>query len=261
MMKKLTIILLLVLVSAFLLFSGCKKDKDDDDGGITGIPDITPSNYDWDIYFMDYSSDGRASEYMIWADWLGENSAISEEDTFTISLNGETHEFWGGNYGGEWSFYAMAELEPGTEYSMVFKKNDDTVASKSMRMPYQPDATFPSVFDPASSATMSWEMAGNNNFQVVSLSSEGEGDDDYDDWEKAIDVSARTFTFPANAVESYGPDTQYSMSLAQMNFEKSNRVAFSGFSYAANVYGEGTPAKLEASELHQIAKNLHQQMK
>lgn len=263
-MKKLTILLLLVLVSAFLLFSGCGKDKDDDDGdgGISGIPDITPANYDWDIYFMEYSEiEFKSLEYMVMADWLGESSAISESDVFTLDINGESHEFMSHFMFDEWYISAMVELEPGAEYAMVFKKNGNTVASQTLKIPYNAAVSFPDSFDPTNAATMNWNMAGNNKYQVVSLSSTGEGFDDDDDWEKVIDVSARTFTFPANAVEDFGPDTEYDMILAQMNFEKSGRVAFSSFSFAVEMYGEGEWTKLEPSKLRKIAKNIRQRIR
>lgn len=257
-MKKLTIMLLLVLVSVFLLVGGCGKDNDDDgDNGISGIPDITPANYDWYVYFLDYSTfDFRSNEYLIWAEWLGNSSAITEEDVFTLDINGETHGFQGGYYFGEWSFNAMAELEPGTQYNLVFKKNGNTVASQTMRMPYQAEVSFPATFDPTKTASMTWEMAGNNKYQVVSLYSESYDDDD--DWDKSIAVSARSFTFPANAVESYGPDTEYGMMLAQMNFEKTGRIAFSSISFASEEYGSGAHTKLDVSKLRKIAKNIQQ---
>ncbi|MCB5252708.1 MAG: hypothetical protein RBR69_05620 [Candidatus Cloacimonadaceae bacterium] len=263
-MKKLTIMLLLVMVSAFLLFSGCGKDDDDDngDGGISGLPDITPANYDWDIYFLDYAAvDFRADEYMIWADWLGNSSAISEDDVFTLDINGETQEFWGGNYFGEWSFSTMANLEQGTQYDIVFKKNGNTVASKTLRMPYRANVNFPASFDPTQTASMDWEMAGNNKYQIVSLYSESEMEDEDDDWEKSIPNSARSFTFPENAVEGFGPETGYDMMLSQANFEKSGRIAFSSISFAAEFYGYGEPAKLDASELRNIAKNIKSAIK
>ena len=234
-MKKLSILLLPVLVSAFLLFSGCGKNKNDGDGGITGIPNITSADYDWNILFLDYTMhDDKTSEYQIRADWLGDSSAITEDDTFTIDINGVSLEFLSEYDSGSWSIQTMANLEPGTQYDLVFKKNSSTVASEALRMPYQASVNFPVSFDPNESTTMNWQMEENNKYQLVRLLSES----DYggDDWEEAISVSDRSFSFPVNAIGSYGFNTEYSMMLVQMNFEKSSRVAFSSISISSKDY-------------------------
>lgn len=259
-MKKLHILLLLFLVSAFLLFSGCGKDKDDDRGGISGIPDISSTNYDWDIVIVDFSAfDGETSGYRIWADWLGESSAISEDDAFTLDINGVSHELWGSLLLGSWSFNTIAEMEPGTSYNLVFRKNGSKVASKAVRTPYRASVSFPTSFDPSQSATMNWQMSADNKIQHVEIYSDF-GDDNEDDWGEAISASARSYTFPANRIAGSGPDAQYGMILGEMNFEKTGRVAFSSMFLNSKIYGEGAPAKPGASEMYEIARTLRQRM-
>lgn len=251
-MKKLTILLLLVLVSALLLFTGCAKDDDDDP--ITGIPDITPANYDWDITLM--GTDFKSAEYMIWADWLGNSSAITADDEFTILIDGYAHDFMGGFDEGDWSFFMITDFNPGTQYNLVFKKNGTEVAEKTFRIPYEANVTFPSTFDPTKTAKMTWQLAGDNDYQVVSLFS---GDDD--EYSKNIPASDRTYTFPKDAVPSSGTNAEYGMMLAEISFEKAGRVAFSSFSFSMQEYGQGIAGKFEASNLRKIAKDLRQRIK
>lgn len=253
-MKKLTILLLLVMVSAILLFTGCAKD--DDDNGLTGIPDITPTNYDWDITLM--STDFKSTEYIVYADWLGSSSAITDTDVFTLDIDGQSHELMGGYDDGDWSFFSTAELNSGTLYNLVFKKNGSQVAAKNFRIPYQPTVTFPNTFDPTKTAKVTWQLQADNKYQAIVLFSEGDNDDD--EYSKDISASARTFTFPANSVESYGPNTGYGMMLAEANFEKVGRVAFSSISYELQEYGNVITGKFEVSNLRKIAKNIRKQM-
>lgn len=250
-MKKLTILLLLVMVSAMMLFTGCAKDDD-----ITGIPVIDDTNYDWDITIM--ASDFKSAEYLIWADWLGSSSAITDTDEFTLDIDGQTHELMGGYDDGDWSFFSTAELNSGELYNLVFKKNGNQVAAKNFRIPYQPTVTFPSTFDPTKTAKVTWQLTADNKYQSIALFSEGDNDDD--EYSKDISASARTFTFPANSVESYGPNTGYGMMLAEANFEKVGRVAFSSISYELQEYGNVITGKFEVSNLRKIAKNLRQRM-
>jgi hypothetical protein len=257
-MNKLTFMFLLVLISALLLLSAC---GDDDNDGITGIPNITPDSYDWDIYFMDFSEfDEKSTEYVIWADWLGDAAAISESDMFTIKIGANTYDFGGENYYGEWSFHTMADLEPGTQYSMEFFKNGNSLASATLRMPYPANTTFPTSFDPTQSASMSWDMAGNNQYQIAGLSSWDYETDEEDDFEKSLSPSAREYTFAANTVQGFGMDTEYYMMLVQANFSKSGRYAFSSTAVSATGYGEEYSAQLEPSEMHKLVKRVHSQM-
>ncbi len=258
-MKKLTILLMLVLVAALMLFSGCAKDDDDDNGGITGIPDVTPANYDWDIYFID-NSNFKSADYLVFADWLGNSSAITDEDEFTLEIDGFPYDLTGGYYEGEWSFSGLAEnILPGTDYSMALKKNGYAVVTKTLKMPYQANVTFPNTFDPTKKATMNWQLSRDNKYQAVTLSAFKDGYDD-DEYDKNISASDRKFTFDANSVKSFGSGTGYGMMLSEMNFESSGRVAFSSFSFTMHDYGQGTPAKYDASDLRKIAKKLRKNM-
>lgn len=255
-MKKLTYLLMLLLISLFLLLGACGDDDEDD--GLTGIPEITPENYDWEIYFMDFSDMGaKVNEYVIWADWLGDSAAITEEDMFTIKIDENLYEFWGGNYEGEWSYHTMAELEPGIEYAVEFFKNGTLLANTNLRMAYSAAVDFPSTFDPTESAYISWEMDGDNQYQVAIL--ESYNDDNWDDEsyeEKVLSPSAREYTYPANTVENYGPATEYFMDLLQFNFKKSDRFAFSSSNMVSMYYDGESPARLEAPELRNKIKRV-----
>ncbi|MCB5272010.1 MAG: hypothetical protein LHW56_09230 [Candidatus Cloacimonetes bacterium] len=249
-MKKLTILLLLVMVSALMLFTACAKDDDD---VITGIPDITPANYDWDITIMD--ADFKAADYMIWADWLGNSSAIDVNDEFTLEIDGTSHDLMGGYDEGDWSFFTLAEFIPGTQYNMIFKKNDVQVASQTVKIPYTANATFPSTFDPTKTAKVTWQLTGDSKYQGISLFTS-----DNDEYNKNLAPSDRSFTFPKNAVNPPATDAGYGMMIQEANFEKSGRVAFSSFSFTMQEYGQGVTAKFEASNLRKIAKNIRKQM-
>lgn len=50
------------------------------------------------------------------------------------------------------------------------------------------------------------------------------------------------------------------MMLAEANFEKVGRVAFSSISYELQEYGNVITGKFEVSNLRKIAKNLRQRM-
>ena len=253
-MKKLSLIPLLILISAFLLFSGCGKDDND---AITGIPEVTPEDYDWNINILDSTFFHSDSEFLVLAHWLHENSAITADDVFTIDVDGETHELEGSLFLGHWSFAAWVEMTPDAQYDLIFKKNGNTVAAKSLRLPHRADVTFPANFDPNEAASLNWQMAGDNEYQIASLTAnhfETEEDERYE----AISTSARSFTFPANAVENFGPGTEYYLRLMQMNFEKSGRVAFIGVSWGSWNYGSKLPDKFEISKLYKIVKKLNQ---
>lgn len=246
-MKKVIYLLMLILISLSLLITAC---SDDDNDGLTGIPEITPENYDWSILFLDFSDlFAKNKEYVIWADWLGDSAAITENDIFTLQIDDDLYEMVGDNDEGEWSYQVFAELEPGTEYRVEFFKNGNSLTNINLRMPYEAMVTFPETFNPAQSANMSWEMDDNNQYQVAFLDSYSYDWDEESHEEIDLSPSAREYTFPANTVANFGPGTEYQMGLIQFNFKNSGRYAFGSSYVAYQYYNSENPAILEASEL------------
>ncbi len=259
-MKKLQLVLILLLAAMMLMVSACGDDDDDNGSGISGIPDITPENYDWDIYFIGYSHfDEKSMEYQVWADWLGEPEAISQNDMFTIKINGETHEFYSESWGGYWSIYTTVELEPGTEYSVTFYKNGNSVASTNLKLVYQPTVNFPSTYNPTEATEINWTMSGNNQYQGMSLMSFSADYDEEDDWEKTLSPSDRDVTIPANAVSSFGPETEYDITLVQLNFKKDKRVAFSSIAAIYAFYGDSYALEDKLEDARKLAKSYRNQ--
>lgn len=259
-MKKYAILFSTLLLTAMLVLSGCgSKDKDDD--SITGIPDIDSDTFDWAIYVVDMTDDMREDVYFVNCDWLGNQNAITQDDEFTIKFNDGIAipiEAW--NWGGDWTLSCSADLNPGSSYNVKLFKNGSQQASGNIKTPYRAFATFPSSYNPSATAEINWTLSNNNQYQIIAVSSYGEGFDEDDDEQIDLSPSARNYTVPANIVQNYGVDTEYNLQLLQYNFTKNGRAAFLVVQGQDNSYGL-TPTKEASSSrginyLRQLRKNL-----
>jgi hypothetical protein len=245
-MKTLIVFLSITMLVILLALTGCKSDSD----GVTGIPDITPANFDWDVYILDLSGaneDLREDSYYISCEWLGDESAITETDVFTIQFNDSTPiQLQGyGYWFGEWSFAGEAMLNPGTSYNVKLMKNGTQETSGTIKTPYRCYANFPAYYNPSTTAEITWSLSNNNQFQTAGISSYGDWEaevEEYDEHFAELSPSARNYTIPANAVDNFGEWTEYEMLVMQVNFTKSGRTAFMATQGQGNNY-EGTPTK------------------
>lgn len=254
-MKRLFIISSMVLLASLALFLGACGGEDGDT--LTGLPDITPLKYDWQIIIMDGDSSMGKSTYGINCYWLGQPSAITDDDVFSIKFDGESYTLENFNLGIMRAIYGSANLNPGTLYNISFYKNNQLVGGGSIRTPYRAQGSFPTNYRPQESAALSWTLSEDNQYQSVTLSSESEGMEEDDDFAKDLEPSLRSFTFPVNAVQDFGPNTSYTMSVLQYSFLKSGRTAFLAAHTNAQHYGEEHPAKKNSNlQLKKLADRL-----
>lgn len=231
MKTKLWLLLALAFVALFAL-SACGDD--DDDNNVTGLPEVTESEFDWDIYFIEVEGGESARMYSVYADYLGNPGDLSQEDVYMMEIGDQMLELWG--YEG--SFYAHTELTAGQQYNVKFMKNSTVLSSADVRMPYQSSTAFPAVFDPSQDTSFSWSMQNSNQYQYAGadvFNWETEEDDEYI---VVLNKEARSFTVPANALEDLGPDAEYSLFLGQLTFVEKGRFAFSSFYIDSKYYGE-----------------------
>jgi len=249
---------MLIVLLAMLALSACGDD--DNDNGLTEIPDINPENFDWDIYILDIAGDDREDYYYVTCDWLGNEDAITEQDQFSIQFNdAEPIILSGWGWFGEWSFSAEAFLSPGTNYNVKLLKNSVQVTSGNIKTAYRAYGNFPSYYNPTTTAELSWTLSDNNQYQVAGVSSYSEDYEDYDDAMEDLDPSDRTYTIPANAVQHFGDYTEYELLIMEMNFTQNGRTAFMAVQGSSNYY-ESIPAKDVAQNLLTHARKLRKQM-
>ncbi|MCB5268056.1 MAG: hypothetical protein LHW46_08125 [Candidatus Cloacimonetes bacterium] len=225
-MKKFSYLLVVILIALLFSLSACGGD-DDNDGDLTEIPEITPDNFDWDVYIVDVASSKPEVNYYVSVDWLGNPAALIAGDQISIKFGDqEAIILQNMGFGGYWFYAGMAQLNPGTSYNIKLFKNDDQQASVNIKTPYRAYASFPSFYNPSTSAEITWSLEHDNQFQVAGVSSYDADYEESDDDLVWLDPSERSHTIPANAVQNYGEDTEYEMLVLQYSFAQNNRSAF-----------------------------------
>lgn len=258
-MKKFMYLLVVLFIALMLSISACGGD--DDDNGLTEIPDITPENYDWDIYILDTMDTGRTSSYFVSADWLGSSSALSPDDVISIQFDSHTPVvLFNYGWGDEWYFIGSAQLNPGTSYSVKLLKNNSQQASVTVKTPYRCYANFPSLYNPNNSAELTWSLEHNSQFQIAGVSSYGPGYTEEDDEMAWLEPSARTHTIPANAVDNYGEETEYELLVIQYGFAKSGRMAVMTAQGQSRSYPEEIAKENQLSQQLDLLKKLRRNM-
>lgn len=119
----------------------------------------------------------------------------------------------------------------------------DVQCDANLRIVYPVTGSFPEFYNPTMSSTMTWSLYDDNEEQVASLSSVNMEniweDDDYYETSQ-LSPSARSFTFPANAVDDFGTATQFTMDITQLNVNTVNDVMLMSGHSAYQSYGYGS---------------------
>lgn len=247
-MRKQMLLSVLVLALLAIALTGCGGD--DDNNNNNNWVDITPTNTDWDINIIHNQGAGKEASYVANYFWLGNPLSLSATDTFSAKIDGQNYEVNGYWMFGIWMIWSQFTLNPGQVYNFEFYHNGNKKCDVDIRMPYPAIASFPSTYNPAQSATFTWSLSNNNQYQfagVTAFKEQEVGDDLYDDAIELLPVTARSHTVPANAVESFGSGTEYELVVSQLNFKRDGRTAVSAYQGQSEDYHrKGSPEDMFA---------------
>jgi len=222
-MKKILLGSLLVLFALSSLFLvGCGGDDDDDNNGnnVTNPPDID-TNLDYMVMMVQMSEEYRDGIAQILVYYANDVDPIN---TLTLTVNGtevsmETYlGFWYGSCPGitEGQTCAVNAVINGTSYNA------------SVAAAYIPSVNWPDEWDPTASHALTWTMGGSNMYQLFSGASTWY-DEEYnqfdDDAETDLASSARSYTVPANWLDSGEYENSLDFTLMEMNWATSGRFA------------------------------------
>ncbi|MDZ4183092.1 MAG: hypothetical protein U1B83_09460 [Candidatus Cloacimonadaceae bacterium] len=216
--------------------------------------DIDAANTNWHIMFLQIQAEDKAETYSISPMWLGDPTAMSSTDTFHIVIDNQTYSIQGYWMFNEWWLFGTAQLNPGQTYNVKFFKNNVQQCENNIKMPHPASATFPQNYSPGASASFSWNLSTDNQYQYAGVDAykyvEG-GEDVYDDYIKSISPSARSFTVPANSVQNLGAGTDYSLMVMQLNYARSGRNVMTAYQ---GQYSEYTTKNADTSVMDQILR-------
>lgn len=204
-MKKFLILILAALLAIGMLLTACDKDNEITD----------PAEADWSVAFVRTIDSGKDATHFVTVSWAGEENEFVAPNSLTLKVDGEElplqvyNEVWFGD----------ATLVSGQTYDIELIIDGETACDGSLTMVNEVSGSFPATYDPSSSATISWAVSGtgNNDSQIVSATSYDPVNFTHDSFDEVLTPSARSYTFPAEAVESYGADTMYSLEITEMN--------------------------------------------
>ena len=251
---------LLVSFSLAMIFAFSACIGDDDNGGVSGLPDDNDEEYDWEIMISDalYLPE-KSDEFSITAIRWGEYDEQPSGNDYKIKIDGVIHDMFGG-YG---LYQTYVPLSHGTEYDIEFLQGEEVICSSTIKTPYKANIEFPDPYIPTQATTLNWTMEGNNNSQYFQAYSEiyeyAKGDEEEDEgYFLLLSPSDRSLTIHANAVEEVGPQGYYSLSLMQLNFYTESHCEISCMSVASNQDGY-KEKDMSASDYIQIARELRSQ--
>ncbi len=248
-MKKnlLVVISLLVTASMLMFFTGCADNDDDNDidngndvgpvSGIFGPEDLDPDNYDFFLGIY-YGIENRPEDHYIIV--MPVNPDYSDADV-SLTANGQPIELMTYEWFDEW--FGSASLEEGESYIFELTTGSESY-SADLTIPYNTTSiSFPETYDPTQSHEVTWTLANDNENQFAYADSRlGEPDEYYDETDlpyiEVLNPSDRQHTFPADIVETYGPETKYELGILQTNFEISGRFATIAISPDHRTYDE-----------------------
>jgi len=155
---------------------------------------------EWGILVSKAYSDGTTQQLIFnFEDWGPDD--VTTSDTFTLTVNNVSYGLSVNDGVVETDVVSIPVPATATEMTVVFKRNGEvkfngtvpiTATPGDLVSPQNPDITAP--FD------ISWTMPYNASMQICELEVWGNGGLDYDMYDKVVLPTARSYTFPANAV-------------------------------------------------------------
>jgi len=218
-------ILMIIMLTMLLILSGCGGSDTSGNPIIPTSPeDVAPAMADWLLVIspMLDSKDNDPAVVMLYC--LDVMNYPTEEDEVIVTINGTDI--------GITSFFMMpgiyigsALLDQGQTYDVEFLLNGTSKVNSSLKIAYLPSAVFPLNYDYAEPAAISWTVAGNSQYQFAGASSEKEDTEQTSDHVRQLDPGVRAYTVPANAVDDFGPGTEFTLGVDQMNYKVVSRIA------------------------------------
>lgn len=235
-MKKQRFLAIMMLLLVALLLVACGGDDKDK---VTAPAEITWSSADWDIIIgeADFDEKTNRAVYVLSAFWMGDMSGVGLNDTASMIIAGQTVTMssWFGMPG---FFIGSVELTAGQTYNMKFIYNGNEKASTDLQLVHKCSGSFPTSYNPATATSFNWVLSSNNQYQYAGVSSSNMmNEEQYDDDAKFIGPALRTHTVKANAVDSYGAYTEYSLFVGQMNRKVQSRIGFTSIHESSAYYG------------------------
>jgi hypothetical protein len=218
-------ILMIMMLTMMLIFSGCGGSDNSGNPIIPTRPDeVTPAMADWLLVIspvLNSKIDDPAVVMLYCLDVLNYPTA---EDAIIVTINGTDI--------GVTSFFMMpgiyigsALLDQGQTYDVEFLLNGTSKVNSSIKIAYLPNAVFPQNYDYTEPATISWTVVGNSQYQFAGASSKKEDTEEASDHVRQLEPGIRTYTVPANSVDDFGPGTEYTLGVDQINYKVVNRIA------------------------------------
>jgi hypothetical protein len=218
------LLLLTILISSFLLVSCGPEDEEIDPEDVFNL---TSEDADWMVSFVGGAGIDKATEQMIMVSYMGEVSDITADDVTRLTMNGvdlTLQSIIPGIY-----VASGVQVDPGVTLAWKFYFNNQLKGSVSLPLPYHCVGSFPATFDPAESASISWTLDHENQYQVAGANSSkyvSATEILTDEYIKSIPVTNRSFTVPANSIQDFGEGTNHSLFIDQLNYKLDNRIAF-----------------------------------
>ena len=234
MKHSLWVLLLLLLALSFTLFS-CGNDDDEDEFDPTDMAGVNADNADWIVNITPMEG-GRVNDFMIMVNFTGDNTTIQPTDVLTLKIDGVALT-WMSSFPGY--YHTQVDLTAGQSYEFSLLFNGSVKATTTMTLPYIASPDFPSTFVPSQASEFDWTMSGNNQYQVAAAQSSKyvSATEHYaSEYIKSISPSSRSFSIPANSVETWGAGTTLTLALYQINFKNVNRIAFMAYQMRQEVY-------------------------
>ena len=232
-MKKFTLLFTIIIISSFVLFTGCSSDDDssNDNGNGDGLftpGDFENGEYDIVLQVFDLNLKNEKFIYIYPASFFVDGYA--ENFDCTLKINDEEVELISETFTG--LKYCNYELTEGETYNFSITTAKSTYSS-DLKIAYDPSYPFPQTYDPNQETEFTWTLEGDNNYQLF------EGWSEYYDWENdedksdykyiELNPSDRTCTIPANWLDDFNEDPQellYDFDLVEYNYILENNSVF-----------------------------------
>lgn len=228
------------------------------EGSVPNSVNYTDEDSDWVLAVYPVETDGGRAGMDVLARCLDSESLPLPWEEITFWIYGQSHVLHAVS---DTDYMGTVDLNPGEQTNISLTQNGAYLLNNlNIYTPSVASLEYPATYNPSQELALAWTVPTQNYYQFLDVSSyfdDGTPEGEMSDYFRQLPGSRHSYTIPADAVQNYGPETDYTISLKQVNYTKEFHVAVIMIQENRHFYGTA-PLQSKCKQITSMEKVMKQ---